>query len=72
MEPDGETDFGPKVEAVLDDLERVGGSEACPPELARLARFVSGLVKVLVRKRLVTEGEVAAAFVQAERGAPKR
>jgi MshEN domain len=69
---EGETPFAPRVEAILDGLERIGGSEGSPPELARLARFASGMVRLLVRKRLITEDELATAFVQAERGAPKR
>jgi hypothetical protein len=72
VEPETEQEFGPRVEAILDGLERIGGSEGCPPELARLARFASAMVRVLVKKRLVSEDEVAAAYVQAERGAPRR
>ena len=72
--PDGDDDFafGPRVEAILDGLERIGGSGNCPPELARLSRFSSGMVRLLVKKGFITEDELAAAYVRAERGAPKR
>jgi hypothetical protein len=69
---DGEAGFGPRVEAILDGLQRIGGSEGSPPELARLSRFSAALVRILVRKRLVTEDELATAFVQAERRAARR
>ena len=64
--------FGPRVEAILDGLERIGGSAGCPPELGRLSRFSSAMVRLLVKKGFISEDELAAAFVQAERGAPKR
>ena len=72
--PDSDADFnyGPRVEAILDGLERIGGGEGCPPELGRLARFSSAMVRLLVKKGFVSEDELAAAFVKAERGAPRR
>ncbi len=72
--PDSDADFnyGPRVEAILDGLERVGGSEGCPPELGRLARFSSAMVRLLVKKGFISEDELAAAFVKAERGVPRR
>jgi hypothetical protein len=72
IEPEGSFAFGPRVEAILDGLERIGGSEGCPPELGRLARFSSAMVKLLVQKGFVSEDELAHAYVQAERGALKR
>ncbi len=71
-EPDGGFVFGPRVEAILDGLERIGGRAGCPPEVDRLSRFSSALVRLLVKKGFISEDELAAAFVQAERGAPKR
>ena len=72
IEPEGSFTFGPRVEAILDGLERIGASEGSPPELGRLARFSSAMVKLLVQKGFVTEDELAQAYVQAERGALKR
>lgn len=72
LEPEQDGGFGPRIEVVLDGLERTGNGEGCPPELGRLARFSSSLVRVLLRKRLVTEDEVVAAYLQADRGHPKR
>ena len=69
---DAEFNYGPRVEAILDGLERIGGSEGCPPELGRLARFSSAMVRLLVKKGFISEDELAAAFVKAERGAPRR
>ena len=72
--PDGEDDFnyGPRVEAILDGLERIGGHEGISPDLARLSRFASGMVRLLVKKGFVSEDELAAAYLRAERGPPKR
>lgn len=72
--PDVDADFhyGPRVEAILDGLERIGGGEGCPPELGRLARFSSAMVRLLVKKGFISEDELAAAFVKAERGTPRR
>jgi hypothetical protein len=72
FEPEGSFTFGPRVEAILDGLERIGASEGSPPELGRLARFSSAMVKLLVQKGFVSEDELAHAYVQAERGALKR
>jgi hypothetical protein len=74
LTPDGDGDdgFGPRVEAILESLERIGATEGSPPEVARLSRFASALVRILVKKRLVTEDELAAAFVKTERRALKR
>ena len=69
---DGEADFAPRVEAILDGLERIGAGEGSTPELARLSRFSAAMVRILVRKRLVTEDELAAAFVKAERRSKQR
>jgi hypothetical protein len=72
IEPEGSFTFGPRVEAILDGLERIGASEGSPPELGRLARFSSAMVKLLVQKGFVSEDELAHAYVQAERGGLKR
>ena len=69
---DGEAGFAPRVEAILDGLERIGAGEGSTPELARLSRFSAAMVRILVRKRLVTEDELAAAFVKAERRSKQR
>ncbi len=69
---DGDFNYGPRVEAILDGLERIGGHEGGSPDLSRLARFASGMVRLLVKKGFISEDELAAAYVQAERGPPKR
>lgn len=69
---DADFNYGPRVEAILDGLERIGGHDGSPPELGRLARFSAAMVRLLVKKGFVSEDELAAAFVQAERGAPRR
>jgi hypothetical protein len=68
--PDAE--FGPRIEAILDSLDRIGQHEGCPPELLRLSRLSSAMVRLMLRKRLLTEQELVSAYVQAERGAPRR
>jgi hypothetical protein len=68
---DGEAGFAPRVEAILDGLERIG-SDTTTPELARLSRFTAAMVRILVKKRLVTEDELASAFMKAERRAKQR
>jgi hypothetical protein len=68
--PDGE--FGPRIEALLDSLDRIGQHEGCPPELMRLSRLSSAMVRLMVRKGLISEQELVSAYVQAERGAPRR
>jgi hypothetical protein len=68
--PDGE--FGPRIEAILDSLERIGQHEGCPPEMLRLSRLSSAMVRLMLRKGLITEQELVSAYVQAERGAPRR
>jgi hypothetical protein len=72
IEPEGSFAFGPRVEAILDGLDRIGGAEGSSPELGRLARFSSAMVKLLVQKGFVSEDELAHAYVQAERGSLKR
>jgi hypothetical protein len=69
---DGDFNYGPRVEAILDGLERIGGHEGGGPDLSRLARFASGMVRLLVKKGFISEDELAAAYVRAERGPPKR
>ncbi len=71
-EDDGDAEFAPRVEAILDGLERIGAGDATSPELARLSRFSAAMVRILVKKRLVTEDELANAFVKAERRAKQR
>jgi hypothetical protein len=70
-EDEGDGDFAPRVEAILDGLERIG-NDTTTPELARLSRFSAALVRILVKKRLVTEDELANAFMKAERRAKQR
>jgi hypothetical protein len=68
--PDGE--FGPRIEAILDSLDRIGQHEGCPPELLRLSRLSAAMVRLMLRKGLVGEQELVSAYVQSERGTPRR
>ncbi|MGA8891285.1 MAG: hypothetical protein WB493_06940, partial [Anaeromyxobacteraceae bacterium] len=68
--PDGE--FGPRIEALLDSLDRIGQHEGVPPEVLRLSRLSAAMVRLMLRKGLLTEQELVSAYVQAERGALRR
>jgi hypothetical protein len=70
LPPDGE--FGPRIEAILDSLDRIGQHEGCPPEMLRLSRLSAAMVRLMIRKGLISEQELVSAYVQAERGAPRR
>ena len=70
--PEGEGGFGPRVEAMLDGLDQVGLHEGCPPEVVRLSRLSSAMVRLLLRKGLVTENELVAAFVRTGGVGPPR
>ena len=70
--PDGEGEFGPRVEAMLDGLNQVGLHEGCPPEVVRLSRIASAMVRLLLRKGLVTENELVAEFVRTGGVGPPR
>ena len=67
-----EAAFGPRLEAMLDGLDRVAQDEQLPPEVVRLSRVASAVVRLLVRKGLVTEDELVSAFVHAESVGPRR
>jgi hypothetical protein len=62
--PEGEGEFGPRIQAMLDGLDRIGLHEGCPPEVVRLSRLASAMVTLLLRKGLVTEDELVAEFVR--------
>jgi hypothetical protein len=67
-----EPSFGPRLEAMLDGLDRISLHEQCPPEIVRLSRIASALVRLLVRKGLVSEDELVSEFVHAESVGPRR
>ncbi len=71
IEPELEAAFGPRVEAILDGLERIG-QDGSTPDLARLSRFAAAMVRLLVQKGLVSEDELATAYLRADRGSPRR
>jgi hypothetical protein len=71
-EEDGGGDLGPRAAVILDGLDRVATAEGSSPELARLARFSSALVRLLIKKQLITGDELATAIVQAGRPNPRR
>jgi hypothetical protein len=70
--PDGEGEFGPRIEAMLDGLDRIGLHEGCPPEVVRLSRLASAMMRLMIRKGLVTEDEMVAEFVRTEGAGPRR
>jgi hypothetical protein len=70
--PEGEGEFGPRVEAIFDVLDRVALHESCPPEVVRLSRLASAMARLLLRKGLVTEDELVAEFVRTEGVGPTR
>jgi hypothetical protein len=70
--PEAEGEFGPRIEAMIDGLDRIGQHEGSPPEIVRLARMTSALMRLMVRKGLVTEDEMVAEFVRTEGAGPRR
>jgi len=51
-------DSPPRLLALLDALDRAARVSQAPPEVARVARLSSALVRVLLRKGVLTEAEV--------------
>jgi type II secretory ATPase GspE/PulE/Tfp pilus assembly ATPase PilB-like protein len=70
--PEAEGEFGPRIEAMIDGLERIGQHEGSAPEMVRLARMTSALMRLMVRKGLVSEDEMVAEFVRTEGAGPRR
>ena len=70
--PEGDPEYSPRVEALLDSLERIGLRDPTSPETARLARLTSAMVRLLLRKGVVNESELADAVLRAERGTLRR
>ena len=62
--PDGEGEFGPRTEAMLDGLDRIGLHEGGPPEVVRLSRLTAAMMRLMLRKGHVTEDELVAEFVR--------
>jgi hypothetical protein len=50
--------ISPRLQVILDDFERAAHSDGVPPEMARVARASAALLRVLLRKGLVTEQEL--------------
>jgi hypothetical protein len=48
----------PRLQVILDDFERAAHADGVPPEVSRLARASGALLRVLLRKGLVTEQEL--------------
>jgi hypothetical protein len=69
--PEGEGEFGPRILAMLDGLDRIGLHEECPPEVVRLSRLASAMVTLMLRKGLVTEDELVAEFVRTGNEGPR-
>jgi len=57
-------DLSPRLHALLDALDRASRGGAAAPELARLARLSSALVRLLLRKGVVGEAELIAELVR--------
>jgi len=62
--PEGEGEFGPRIEAMLDGLDRIGLHEGGPPEVVRLSRLTAAMMRLMLRKGHVTEDELVAEFVR--------
>jgi len=69
---EGEGEFGPRIEAMLDGLDRIGLHEGGPPEVIRLSRLTSAMMRLMLRKGLVTEDELVAEFVRTGSVGPRR
>jgi hypothetical protein len=69
--PDGDGEFGPRIQAMLDGLDRIGLHEGCPPEVVRLSRLASAMVTLMLRKGIVTEDELVAEFVRSGSVGPR-
>jgi len=54
----------PRLQALLDALDRAARGEAPGPEVARLARVVGAMVRLLVAKGIVAEDELVAEFLR--------
>jgi hypothetical protein len=54
----------PRLQAILDSLDRVARGEAPGPEVARLARVVGALVRLLVARGMVSEDELVAELLR--------
>jgi len=70
--PETDGEFGPRIEALFDGLDRVALQEGCPPEVARLSRLASAMTRLMLRKGLVTEDELVAEFIRTDRAGPQR
>lgn len=70
--PGGDGEFGPRIEAMLDGLDRIGLHEGGPPEVIRLSRLTSAMMRLMLRKGLVTEEELVAEFVRTGSVGPRR
>jgi len=65
LPPEGEVpDLSPRLHALLDALDRAARGESGAPDVARLARLSSALVRLLLRKRVVTETELIAELLR--------
>lgn len=54
----------PRLQAILDSLDRVARGEAPGPEVARLARVAGALVRLLVARGILSEEELVAEFLR--------
>jgi hypothetical protein len=69
---DADAEFGPRIEAMLDGLDRIGLQETTPLEVVRIARLSSAMMRLMLRKGLVTEDELVREFVHNEGAGPRR
>lgn len=59
--------IGRRLESILADVEGAAAHGNTPPEVASLSRFTAAVVRILVRRGLLSEQDVAAAWAEAER-----
>jgi len=60
----GVPDPSPRLQALLDALDRVARGDAPGPEVARLARVLRALVRLLVGKGILSEDELVSEFLR--------
>ncbi len=57
-------DLSPRLQALLEAMERAARGASTTPELARISRVSAALVRLLLRKGVITEAELIAELVR--------
>lgn len=56
--PEEDEPVSPRLAVILDDFERMARAEGAPPEMARFARAMGALVRLLLKRGIVQEQEL--------------